>query len=105
VSREFTKNIEDFVCENCGANIEGNGYTNHCSQCLYSKHVDIHPGDRASNCGGLMEPIEVTQESDSYTLTHKCKTCGHAKKNKLAQDDNMDEVVEIARKLAKKNLE
>ena len=66
----FIRKTEDFICENCGAVVVGNGYTNHCPVCLYSKHVDRSPGDRAAGCGGLMEPVavalkrgEVTQES------------------------------------------
>ncbi|WDF05905.1 RNHCP domain-containing protein [Shouchella hunanensis] len=35
-------------------------YRNHCPFCLYSKHQDIIPGDRASTCGGLMEPQHCT---------------------------------------------
>lgn len=51
-----------FVCENCGCKVRPltkGGYRNHCPHCLYSKHVDINPGDRASECGGLMEPVGV----------------------------------------------
>ena len=39
---------EDFICENCGKDVEKSSYTarDHCPYCLYSKHVDINPGDR-----------------------------------------------------------
>ncbi|MST04461.1 MAG: RNHCP domain-containing protein [Candidatus Pacebacteria bacterium] len=53
----FIKVKEDFVCENCKTEVKGNGYTNHCPVCLYSKHVDVDPGDRLSKCGGLMKPM------------------------------------------------
>jgi len=35
------------------------GYTarDHCPYCLYSKHLDIFPGDRKNECKGLMKPI------------------------------------------------
>lgn len=38
--KNFTRVIEDFICENCGTEVKGNGYTNHCPKCLWSKHVD-----------------------------------------------------------------
>ncbi|HYC79501.1 MAG TPA: RNHCP domain-containing protein, partial [Candidatus Binatia bacterium] len=53
----FQRTPENFVCENCGTKVSGNGYTNHCPNCLYSKHVDNNPGDRLNKCHGLMEPI------------------------------------------------
>ena len=57
--KKFQKHTEDFTCEHCGAFLQGNGYTNHCSRCLWSKHVDNSPGDRANSCRGLMKPIAV----------------------------------------------
>jgi hypothetical protein len=42
--KRFQKTVEDFVCEHCGHPVAGNGYTNHCSQCLWSKHVDDNSG-------------------------------------------------------------
>ena len=55
--KKFQRTIEDFTCEQCNFAVKGNGYTNHCPKCLWSKHVDVNPGDRAATCGGLMEPI------------------------------------------------
>ncbi|MFA6992594.1 MAG: RNHCP domain-containing protein, partial [Candidatus Gracilibacteria bacterium] len=40
--KRFSRTIEDFVCEKCGAKVKGDGYTNHCPKCLWSKHVDIN---------------------------------------------------------------
>ena len=42
-SLKFKRKKENFVCENCGAEVKGDGFTNHCPKCLYSKHVDIFP--------------------------------------------------------------
>ena len=95
MNKLFQRKIEDFQCENCGEKIEGDGYTNHCPFCLWSKHVDINPGDRNSDCGSLMEPIEIEKKSNEIIITHKCLKCGHLKKNKTAPDDNYDEVLEI----------
>ena len=57
--KQFQRKKENFVCEHCGQEVIGNGYTNHCPSCLHSKHVDINPGDRAETCGGLMEPVDL----------------------------------------------
>jgi hypothetical protein len=85
----FIKRKEDFVCENCGAEVEGSGYTNHCPKCLWSKHVDIDPGDRAEDCGGMMEPLKVESDSGSFIIVHRCVKCGKEKRNKMASDDDM----------------
>ncbi|QSH39556.1 RNHCP domain-containing protein [Candidatus Kaiserbacteria bacterium] len=102
MSRTFQRKKENFVCDNCGANVVGSGYTNHCPECLWSKHVDVYPGDRAAQCGGLMKPIEVLREGDSYILLHKCIHCQYVKKNKLAREDNMETVIALAQEIANK---
>lgn len=101
-SLKFQKNKEDFVCEKCGVSALGSGYTNHCPACLWSKHVDIMPGDRLADCGGLMEPVFVEHERQEYILTHNCLKCGHKKRNKINDNDNFDVVVALAKKLAGK---
>ncbi len=98
MSLKFIKNKEDFTCENCGANVSGNGFTNHCPKCLYSKHVDIYPGDRAAACGGLMKPVEFLKEKEGYVLVHKCIKCGYTKRNKMSPDDDFDTAVKIIKK-------
>ena len=59
--KRFTKNDASFICENCGKEVLPLGYSsrNHCPFCLWSLHLDINPGDRASECGGKMEPVRV----------------------------------------------
>jgi hypothetical protein len=96
--KKFQRKIENFVCANCGAKVKGNGYTNHCPNCLWSKHVDINPGDRASDCGGLMEPIGIELKNGEYILTLNCLKCGHIRKNKTISEDNFDKIVELAKK-------
>ncbi|MFN2146641.1 MAG: RNHCP domain-containing protein, partial [Anaerolineales bacterium] len=36
---KFQRRIEYFICEHCGAEVSGVGFTNHCPVCLWSKHV------------------------------------------------------------------
>lgn len=100
--RKFRKKVEDFTCDQCGFSVAGDGYTNHCPQCLYSKHVDIHPGDRLSDCGGLMKPVWVEYERQEYVITHECIKCGHKKRNKMQSIDSVDAVVAFAKSCADK---
>jgi hypothetical protein len=95
-SLKFKKKKEDFVCENCGAEVVGDGFTNHCPKCLYSKHVDIFPGDRTADCGGLMKPISAEESGGEWSVVHHCLKCGKEQKNKISSDDNFDEVVKIS---------
>jgi DNA-directed RNA polymerase subunit M/transcription elongation factor TFIIS len=92
----FIKNVEDFICEKCGYKVEGNGYTNHCPECLWSKHVDNEPGDRANTCGGMMEPVEVTKKGSEYIILHKCTKCGVEKPNKANKQDNFQMIVQVS---------
>ncbi|HBB57032.1 TPA: hypothetical protein DEW47_02870 [Patescibacteria group bacterium] len=92
----FKRKIENFVCENCGTNVVGDGYTNHCFKCLRSKHMDNVPGDRAAGCGGLMRPMKAELKSGEYIITHKCEACGHEKRNKSSPQDDFDELMKIS---------
>ncbi len=92
----FTRTVEDFQCEHCGASVVGNGYTNHCPKCLWSKHVDTHPGDRASACKGMMKPAAVERVGDEWILTHRCERCGYEKRNTMAPEDNFDAAVALS---------
>lgn len=97
--KNFQRRTEDFHCEHCGYFVVGNGYTNHCPRCLYSKHVDILPGDRLATCGGLMEPIFLEKEKGEERLTHRCTVCGYTKKNKVSQDDSFDARLALSKKM------
>ena len=95
----FQRTVEDFVCERCGVANTGDGYTNHCGKCLYSKHVDVHPGDRASPCGGLMRPVDVLRTGGRWKLVHECERCGFRRANRV-RDDETDAVIGTMRLLA-----
>lgn len=99
MSKKFQRTKEDFVCKNCGTKVKGSGYTNHCPVCLWSRHVDINPGDREADCGGLMEPIGIDSKRGQYIILHKCLSCGHEKKNKSVAEDNFDSILKVAGKL------
>lgn len=97
----FTKIDEEFKCENCGKIVHKLGYTcrNHCPYCLYSKHLDINPGDRAEDCHGLLEPIGLDSNSKKgYMIVFRCKKCGAIRRNKVADDDDMELIINLSSK-------
>ena len=100
--KRFTKKKEDFKCENCGQEVKGDGYTNHCPHCLWSKHVDVNPGDRLEECGGLMRPIDVYKQKQEWILTHRCEICGAIKRNKVDENDNFDQVIKLVKEISEK---
>ncbi len=98
----FKRTKEDFTCEHCGALILGNGYTNHCSQCLWSKHVDKDPGDREELCKGMMEPWEVESKSGGFRIVHRCVACGFTRPSPFLMEDNIEAFGKALREAAKR---
>ena len=96
MTKKFQRKIENFTCEHCGAEVVGNGYTDHCPVCLWGKHVDINPGDRAAECGGAMEPIGMESKNNVLRIKYRCRECGHEFTVKAAIDDNMDAMIKIS---------
>ncbi len=95
--KRFNMIDENFICENCHKEVSKLNYTarDHCNYCLYSKHVDINPGDRLNECKGLLKPIYAEKYKDTYKIVYKCEKCGETHKNILASDDNFDLLLEI----------
>ncbi len=91
----FKKKKEDFVCGFCGNQVMGDGFTNHCPVCLYSKHVDIDPGDRLETCCGLMKPVRIERKNKEYKIVHRCLVCGQEKLNKTQKEDSFDLILQI----------
>ena len=96
--KRFVLNDEEFICENCGKKVNKLVYSSrdHCPYCLYSKHVDINPGDRSNTCQGLLEPIGLERYKDTYKIVYKCIKCGEIHKNIVAKDDDYDEIIKIS---------
>ena len=89
---------EEFICEVCKRKVNKLNTTarDHCPYCLSSKHLDINPGDRSANCGGILKPIDIEKsKKDTLKIIYKCNKCGIIKKNKTAIDDNFDLILEI----------
>lgn len=94
---------DSFVCRNCGWQISPQGagthHRNHCPNCLHSLHVDNKPGDRESDCGGIMEPVSVwIRNRGEWALIHRCKRCGQLHSNRISADDNPAKLLSIAMK-------
>lgn len=97
--KNFINQNEGFTCLNCGYFNDKASKTcrNHCTQCLYSLHVDeFVPGDRLSNCKNLMQPIRVDQNGKKgFILIHKCLKCQKEISNIIAEDDNWESICKI----------
>ena len=93
---QFTRKIEDFTCEVCGTQVHGNGYTNHCPECLSSLHVDVNPGDRASNCHGVMLAERLERKNGHDYIVHRCVKCGHTRRNKTSPNDNFEALLALS---------
>lgn len=92
-----------FVCLHCAAYVPActNGsYRNHCPNCLWSRHLDDKPGDRASGCGGPMQPIGLTRpRGKGLAVVHRCLRCGVLRVNRIAAEtaapDDLDRLLAL----------
>lgn len=94
---------DSFTCKVCDRLVvaadAGSEHRNHCPNCLSSLHVDIEPGDRASECGGFMEPVGVwVRKNGEWAIIHRCLRCGKFSSNRIAADDNPMKLMSIAMK-------
>jgi hypothetical protein len=96
---------EGFVCGRCGLRVQplAGGFRNHCPGCLWSKHVDDVPGDRAARCGGPMAPVRVEPDAKrGWMIVHRCQRCGAVRRNRAAltdrcQPDDFEALLAVAR--------
>jgi hypothetical protein len=92
-----------FTCEHCSQEVvptTNGSYRNHCPFCLYSKHLDIAPGDRQCMCHGLMKPAGLKYNTDKgFQIVHECLICGYRTVNKVAeytiQPDEINEIIKL----------
>ncbi|MGI6013881.1 MAG: RNHCP domain-containing protein [Oscillospiraceae bacterium] len=94
---------DTFNCRVCGRLVVTAGacsaHRNHCPNCLSSLHIDVEPGDRQSDCGGIMEPIAVwVRKSGEWAIIHRCRCCGALSSNRIAADDNPVKLLSVAMK-------
>ena len=87
--KRFSKLDDGFVCVHCGREVKPLGYSsrNHCPFCLWSRHVDINPGDRANPCGGDLEPISAEPDpKKGYVIISTCQKCGEIRRCRAAHE-------------------
>ena len=94
---------ESCTCKACGRLVTpvptGGEHRNHCPNCLHSLHLDDEPGDRAADCGGMMEPVGVwVRKGGEWAVIHRCRRCGTLHSNRVAADDNPMKLMSIALK-------
>lgn len=96
--KKFNMIDEEFICEKCLKNVSKLNYTarDHCPYCLYSKHLDIMPGDRQNNCHGFLKPIGIEKHKNTYKIIYKCEKCHQIHKNIMAKDDNFNKIIELS---------
>lgn len=101
MSHKSRTETNDFTCIHCKGHVPvqawGTRHRNHCPLCLWSRHVDDEPGDRACACRSGMEPIgiEVRQDGE-WALIHRCTGCGTIGTNRVAGDDEERSLLALA---------
>ncbi len=88
-----------FRCGRCGSEVVANTdghYRNHCPHCLWSRHVDVKPGDRASDCGGLMEPTGLVDKGGKgWQIVHRCTICGQSQPNRVVREGQSSDDLDL----------
>ena len=100
-ARPRSRPSSSFRCRQCGLDVSydapGTAHRNHCPNCLWSRHLDERPGDRAAECGSSMEPIAISVRGDGeWVLIHRCTGCDALHANRSAGDDNPLPLMRIA---------
>ena len=62
----------------------------HCPYCLWGRHMDNVPGDRAATCMGLMKPVELERSGDEYWIHYDCTGCSHRWRVRAHPEDRLD---------------
>lgn len=104
----------DFYCVHCHGFVSvdplvsGVRNRNHCPFCLWSRHLDLYnAGDRLSACKSPMQPVALTikagkkkygNDQGELMLIHLCDGCGGISINRIATDDNTDEILLVFEK-------
>ena len=94
----FIKNNKGFVCIACSQVVppHASSSRDHCNHCLTGLHVDIHPGDRMNECGGVLRPIGIQPKSGKLKIVYRCEACSEQIFNSIAPDDDMEMLAELA---------
>ena len=93
----FKKRNESFVCINCNKKVKSHPSScrDHCNHCLFGLHVDVDPGDRASNCKGILEPVGIRKKNGKEQIVYKCGKCKELRYCKISPDDNFEIILNL----------
>ena len=81
---------EPFQCVFCGKEVDVGGaqVRDHCPFCLRGLHVDQVPGDRTSECRGILIPVDFALEGRAgVVISYRCDRCGYAFRVRAHPDD------------------
>ncbi len=93
MSHKSRHDSNGFTCAHCRWTVPaqsfGTRHRNHCPRCLWSRHVDEEPGDRACPCRQPMQPIAIEVRQDGeWAIIHRCTGCSTLRTNRIAGDDH-----------------
>ena len=83
---------ESFVCAHCQKDVPIGDVMirDHCPFCLWGRHLDNIPGDRAADCGGLMRPLSFSVGGGIRWIHYECTQCRHQFRVRAHPDDAME---------------
>lgn len=94
---------DPFTCAACGLGVEPTRRgppRSHCPRCLASLHVDVVPGDRAADCGGVMDVVSFeVRGGGEISLLHRCRLCAFERRARALVDAHPqpDEIAPLLR--------
>ena len=83
---------ESFVCGHCNKDVPIGDVMirDHCPFCLWGRHLDNIPGDRAAGCGGLMRPLSFSVAGGIRWIHYECTQCSHQFRVRAHPDDTQE---------------
>jgi len=101
MSRKSRTERQDFTCIRCRHTVPalawGTRHRNHCPACLWSRHLDEEPGDRACPCEQPMQPVAIeVRPGGEWAIIHRCTGCGTLRTNRIAGDDHERALLALA---------
>ena len=109
-TKRFRVINDGFTCEHCGQEVPptaGSTPRDHCPFCLWCKHVDVNPGDRANPCRGALRPIGIyTHTKKEYVILYQCQRCaGRVRAKAILYDENASDSFDVILELSAKPID
>ena len=82
---------ESFVCCVCHKPVEKGSIQirDHCPFCLHGLHLDIIPGDRASDCLGVLKPHSIQSSNVQNWILYTCQKCNYEFRVRAHPEDDI----------------